>query len=98
MEMPWAERKALVSRIHKIDTGILTSFARTYNFDQLFSLRLDIWKREKDFAKKYQKPSPNLKEEEKSLRKLLIMPYLKATGKPKEFLTENKNVKIKQKM
>lgn len=38
MEMPWAMRKALVSRIHKIDTGILTGCAGMHNFDQLFGL------------------------------------------------------------
>ena len=37
--------------------------------------------------KKYQKPSPNSKEEGKNLQKPLIMPYLKATGKPKEVIT-----------
>ena len=39
MEMPWARRKALVSRIHKIDTGILTGFAGMHNFNQFFGLR-----------------------------------------------------------
>jgi len=33
MEMPWAEREALVSRIHKIDTEILTGCAGIHNFD-----------------------------------------------------------------
>ena len=42
MEMPWAERKALVSRMHKIDTGILTGFAGMHNFNQLFGLRSSI--------------------------------------------------------
>ena len=37
--MPQVKRETFVSRIHKIDTGILTSFVRMYNFDQLFSLR-----------------------------------------------------------
>ena len=37
--MPWAEREALVSRIHKIGTEILTGFAGMHNFVQLFSLR-----------------------------------------------------------
>ena len=39
MEMPWAEREVLVSRIHKIGAGILTGCAGIHNFDQLFSLR-----------------------------------------------------------
>ena len=38
MGMPWAEREAFVSRIHKIDTGILTGCAGMHNFDQLFGL------------------------------------------------------------
>ena len=39
MEMPWAEREALASRMHKIDTRILNGYAGMYNFDQLFGLR-----------------------------------------------------------
>ena len=39
MEMPGAMRKALVSRIHKIDTGILTGCAGMHSFDQFFGLR-----------------------------------------------------------
>ena len=41
MEMPWAERKALASRMHKIDIRILTGYAGMYNFVQLFGLRLN---------------------------------------------------------
>lgn len=40
MEMPQVKRKTFVSRIHKIDTRILTSFARMYNFEQFFGLHL----------------------------------------------------------
>lgn len=32
MEMLWARRKALASRMHKIDTGILTGYAGMHNF------------------------------------------------------------------
>ena len=32
-------RKALASRMHKIDAGILTGCAGMHNFDQLFGLR-----------------------------------------------------------
>ena len=39
VEMPWAEREALVSWMHKIDTGILTGYAEIHNFVQLFGLR-----------------------------------------------------------
>ena len=35
MEMPWAMREVLVSRMHKIDTGILTGYAGMHSFDQL---------------------------------------------------------------
>ena len=40
METPWARREALISRIHKIDTGIVIGFAGMHNFDYFFSLRL----------------------------------------------------------
>lgn len=40
MEVPRAMREALVSMIHKIDTGILTGCAEMY-FNQLFSLRFE---------------------------------------------------------
>lgn len=54
--MPWAEREALVSRIHKIDTRILTGCAEMQNFDQLFGLRLDrTIKLYQEMEKAYQK-------------------------------------------
>ena len=41
VEMPWARRKALVSRMQKIDTGILTNYSGMYNFVQFFGLRFE---------------------------------------------------------
>lgn len=43
MEMPWVKRETLASRMHKIDTGILTGCAGMHNFNQVFSLRFEYF-------------------------------------------------------
>ena len=51
MGMPWARRKVLVSKIHKIDTGILVRYAGTHNFVKLFGLRYEKFKRLRKIVK-----------------------------------------------